>query len=50
MFDDDSKMSSDNMRIALFQIIDHFYSVEKTMLGNLDNEIIIDPIAIYCEV
>ena len=38
------------MRRSFFQLMDQFSNVEQTMLGSLDNEIIIDPIAIYCEV
>lgn len=38
------------MRRSLFNLIEQFSRFEQTMLGNLEDEVIIDPIAIYCEI
>lgn len=44
------RIPEDNLRLGLFQLIDSFSNVEETMHGNLSNEIVIDPIAVYSEI
>jgi hypothetical protein len=38
-----------NLKLALMVLVDKFAAVEDTFVGRLENEIVIDPIAIYRE-
>lgn len=48
--DDDHKLNSGNIKAAIFDLANRLTELESSFTGPVENEIIIDPIAIYTEI
>ena len=48
--DEPNTVDSANFKSAIFGIIEGLFAVESTFVGKLDNEMVIDPIALYREI
>ena len=46
----DDKKDYPNMKAALMNLVDHLTNMEGSISGKQDNEVVIDPIAVYVEV